>query len=129
MISPNWASIWGTASAPAPYADLTTLNSNGAPKLKKFAVLMTDGDYNMMYGDNASTTTTNNAALAVCTGMKNAGIIVYTVGFQLSGNTPKDMLTSCASSSDKFYDAGSEASLMAAFRDIALKISSLRLTN
>lgn len=129
MISPNWASIWGTASAPAPYADLTTLNSNGAPKLKKFAVLMTDGDYNMMYGDTASTSTTNTAALAVCTGMKNAGIIIYTVGFQLNGNTPKNMLTSCASSSDKFYDASSEASLLAAFRDIALKISSLRLTN
>jgi Flp pilus assembly protein TadG len=129
MISPSWASIWGTASAPSPYADLTTLNSNGAPKLRKFAVLMTDGDYNMMYGDTASTSTTNTAALAVCTGMKNAGITVYTVGFQLSGSTPKTMLTSCASSSDKFYDASSEASLLAAFRDIALKISSLRLTN
>lgn len=129
MISPTWASIWGTASAPGAYADLTTLNSNGAPKLKKFAVLMTDGDYNLMGGNNTSTTTVNNAALAVCTAMKTAGIVVYTVGFQLSGNTPKTMLTNCASSSDKFYDAASEASLQAAFRDIALKISSLRLTN
>lgn len=129
MISPNWAGIWGTASAPAPYADLTTLNSNGAPKLKKFAVLMTDGEYNMMGGSGASTSTVNSAALSVCSGMKTAGITVYTVGFQLSGSTPKNMLTSCASSPDKFYDASSEASLLAAFRDIALKISSLRLTN
>jgi hypothetical protein len=51
------------------------------------------------------------------------------VGFQLSGNTAKTLLTSCASSTDKFYDASSEVSLLAAFRDIALKISSLRLTN
>ena len=129
MISPKWASIWGTASAPAPYADLTTLNSNGAPKLKKFAVLMTDGDYNYMGGDPEWQSTVNAAALSLCTGMKNAGITVYTVGFQLSGNTAKNLLTSCATSSDMFYDASSNAALTAAFRDIALKISSLRLTN
>lgn len=129
LISPQWASVWGTSSAPGAYADLTTLNSNGAPKLRKFVVLMTDGDYNWMSGGNASVTTVNNAALSVCTGMKNAGITVYTVGFELSNNTAKNLLTSCASSSDKFYDASSESALLAAFRDIALKISSLRLTN
>lgn len=128
MISPKWASIWGTSSAPAPYADLTTLNSNGAPKLKKIAVLMTDGDYNVMSGATASASMVNTAALANCSGMKTAGIIVYTVGFQVS-SAAKTLLTSCASSSDKFYDATSNAALVAAFRDIALKISSLRLTN
>jgi len=129
MISPKWATIWGTASAPSPYADLTTLNSNGAPKLKKFAVLMTDGDYNFMSAEPTSTSTVNSAAVSICSGMKTAGITVYTVGFELTNNTAKTMLTSCASSSDKFYDASSEAALIAAFRDIALKISSLRLTN
>lgn len=128
VISPRWASIWGTASAPGAYADLTTLNSNGAPRLKKFAVLMTDGDYNVMSGANAWASTVNTAALANCSGMKTAGIIVYTVGFQVS-SAAKTMLTSCASSSDKFYDATSNEALVAAFRDIALKISSLRLTN
>ncbi len=129
MISPSWASIWGTASAPGAYADLTTMNSNGTPKLRKFAVLMTDGDYNIMSGDDVSQSTANTAALSVCTNMKAKGIEIYTVGFQLSGNTAKNMLTSCASSTDKFYDASSNAQLQAAFRDIALKISSLRLTN
>jgi hypothetical protein len=129
MISPNWASVWGTASAPGPYADLTSLNSNGAPKLKKIAVLMTDGDYNFMSGNTIAVATVNTAALAVCTGMKTAGITVYTVGFELSSTVAKTLLTSCASSTDKFYDASSEAALLAAFRDIALKISSLRLTN
>lgn len=129
LISPKWAGVWGTASAPAPYADLSTLNSNGAPKLKKFAVLMTDGDYNYMSGSSESTSVVNAAALANCAGMRTAGITVYTVGFQLSNNTAKALLTNCASSPDKFYDAGSNAELTAAFRDIALKISSLRLTN
>lgn len=101
VISPRWASIWGTASAPGAYADLTTLNSNGAPRLKKFAALMTDGDYNVMSGANAWASTVNTAALANCSGMETAGIIVYTVGFQVS-SAAKTMLTSCASSSDKF---------------------------
>lgn len=129
MISPLWAGVWGTASAPAPYADLTTLNSNGSPKLRKFAVLMTDGDYNIMNGDDVSQSTANTAAQTLCTNMKAKGIEVYTVGFQLSGKKAKTLLTNCASSTDKFYDASSNAQLQAAFRDIALKISSLRLTN
>lgn len=129
LLSPNWATIWGTASAPGSYSDLTTLNSNGAPKLQKYAILMTDGDYNIMGGQNASTSTANTAALSLCTAMKNRSIVVYTVGFELSNNTAKTMLTSCATSSSYFYDASSEAALVAAFRDIALKISSLRLTN
>lgn len=128
MISPAWATIWGTASAPASYADLSTLNSNGAPKLKKFAVLMTDGDYNVMGGSNVSTSTVNSAALSLCSGMKNKGIEVFTVGFQV-GNTAKTMLQSCATDTSHFYDASSNDALLAAFRDIALKISSLRLTN
>jgi Flp pilus assembly protein TadG len=129
LLSPNWSNVWGPESAPAPYADLATLNSNGAPKLKKFAVLMTDGDYNYMSGTGQSQNIVNDAALAICAGMKTAGITVYTIGFQLSGSTARNLLTSCASSSDKFYDASSNAALIAAFRDIALKISSLRLTN
>ncbi|RTL63460.1 MAG: TadE/TadG family protein [Hyphomicrobiales bacterium] len=131
LLSPNWASVWGTASAPGSYSDLTTLNSNGAAKLQKYAVLMTDGDYNIMGGVGANQTTANNAALSLCTAMKNRGIVVYTVGFELqySSAAATTMLTSCATSSSYFYDASSEAALVAAFRDIALKISSLRLTN
>ncbi len=129
LLSPNWATVWGNASAPAPYADLTTLNSNGVPKLRKFAVLMTDGDYNTMSGTGASQSTANTAALSICTNMKANGITIYTVGFQLSGTTAKTLLTNCATSAAYFYDATSESALVAAFRDIALKISSLRLTN
>lgn len=127
LISPNWSSIWGTASAPGSYSDLTVLNSNGAPKLRKFAVLMTDGDYNFMGGDDESTSTVNSAALDLCSGMKTKGIEVFTVGFQV-GKTAKKMLTNCATDTSHFYDASSNEALLAAFRDIALKISSLRLT-
>jgi hypothetical protein len=55
-------------------------------------------------------------------------IEVYTVGFQVS-SAAKTFLTNCATDSSHYYDATTEDALKAAFRDIALKISTLRLTN
>ena len=49
MLSPNFGYLWPSANQPAPYGDLTTLNDHGAPKLKKIAVIMTDGDFNTPY--------------------------------------------------------------------------------
>ena len=53
LLSPKWNTVlqqaFPTSNAAAPYSDLTTLNSKGQPKLRKIAVLMTDGDYNINY--------------------------------------------------------------------------------
>jgi hypothetical protein len=60
--------------------------------------------------------------------MKAAGITVYSVGFDLGGNeTAIDTLRDCASSPEDFYNATTGDELRQAFRDIALKISTLRL--
>ena len=71
-------------------------------------------------------------ATALCTAMKapvNGGKIeVYTVGFQVS-SAAKTFLTNCATDASHYYDATTEVALQAAFRDIALKIATLRLTN
>lgn len=112
-ISPKWSSIWPTSSKPGNYND---------PKLKKIAVLMTDGDYNVAYtGTNSQT-----QAGQLCTNMKTAGVEVYTVGFMVS-TAAKNFLTTCATDAAHYYDATSGDALRMAFRDIALKISSLRL--
>jgi Flp pilus assembly protein TadG len=134
LISPNWNGIWPVDSQAAPYSDITTLNAKGAPKLQKIAVLMTDGIYNTLlgtqYGDNSNQATqAANKAKALCTGMKDKGIIVYTVGFDVDANSVKNMLKNCATDNDHYYDASTGDALKAAFRDIALKISSLRLTH
>lgn len=125
MISPNWADIWPADSKPAAY---------GTPKLRKIAVLMTDGAYNTLqglsYGDNSSQAeTAQNHAVQICAGMKEKGIEVYTVGFQLDNDKAKATLASCATSSDHNYSATNGDQLKQAFRDIALKIAFLRLTN
>lgn len=121
-LSPEWASIWPESSRPASYGELSQVNSKGYPVLQKYAVLMTDGDYNVDY----STTTSFNQARSLCTSMKAKGITVFTVGFMVS-NTARTFLTQCANGPDYFYNATDGDKLKEAFRDIALKISTLRL--
>jgi Flp pilus assembly protein TadG len=125
LISPNWKDVWPLESRPTPY---------GTAKVQKIAVLMTDGVYNTLQGDNFSDTSTEattalNHAKSLCTGMKGKSITVYTVGFNLDSSAAKNMLKSCATSDSHYYDTSGGDALKAAFRDIALKISKLRLTN
>ncbi|MBS0251654.1 MAG: VWA domain-containing protein, partial [Proteobacteria bacterium] len=68
-------------------------------------------------------------ALAQCTAMKAKGIEVYTVGFQLGGSKlATNTLSKCATDANHFYNSSTGDALKAAFRDIALKISTLYLS-
>jgi hypothetical protein len=69
--------------------------------------------------------------LQVCKNMKAAGIVIYTVAFQIPGDQAGalDLLRSCASDEDKYYAPGSDAELLAAFNSIARDISDLRLSH
>jgi hypothetical protein len=132
-LSPNWSSLWST-NAPAAY---------GTANLQKIAILMTDGEYNTQYSSNGISVDQNNTsscpnaangcstaqARALCTAMKAKGITVYTVGFQLGGNqTAIDTLNQCATDSTKSYTADDGTQLRQAFRDIAIKLTSLYLS-
>lgn len=142
MLSPEWATVVPPGSAAGAY---------GNDKLKKIAILMTDGEYNTQYcstgafrgvrdknsngyfSQRGNCTAANgksaDQAKALCVGMKAKGITVYTVGFDLGGNaTALDTLSQCATDPTKFYNAASGAQLRQAFRDIAIKISNLYLT-
>ncbi len=131
LLSPNWNTVWPTESQVTAY---------GTPKVKKIAVLMTDGTYNTLQGKSysdtsAQATTATDNALSLCTAMKknlsssDPNIEIYTVGFNLDTTTSKNLMKSCASAADHYYETSSGDGLKAAFRDIALKISKLRLTN
>ena len=125
LLSPNWNNVWPVESRPTPY---------GTSKVQKIAVLMTDGVYNTIqgdqFGDNSwQATVALGRAVAICNAMKAKSITVYTVGFDLDSNPAKNMLKNCATSNDHYYDTSGGDALKAAFRDIALKISKLRLTN
>jgi hypothetical protein len=61
--------------------------------------------------------------------MKKTGIEVFSIGFDVAGSqTVLDTLQGCASSPSNFYNATDGAALKAAFRDIALKSSPIRLS-
>jgi len=129
MLSPSWGNIVGNAARPADFA---------TEGLKKIAILMTDGEYNLERdsqgvtvgdsgaGSSANGKTSAQQAVEICTRMKNDGIEVYTVGFDLGGNTTAiNTLSACASNSSHAYLADSGEQLKQAFRDIAIKLTDL----
>ena len=61
--------------------------------------------------------------------LKAKGIIVATVGFELTATSAIDVMNNCASDSGKAYMAENGAQLQAAFKDIADSINRLRLTS
>jgi hypothetical protein len=110
---------------------------------------MTDGDFNTTYCDgviskdsgsgsgstsdhincNANNGSSNTQALELCKAMKAKGITLYTVGFDVADLTSaKTMMNKCATDSTKVYIADNGEQLKQAFRDIALKLSSLYIS-
>ena len=125
MLSPNWSSVFPATATPVNY---------GTANTKKIAILMTDGEYNTQYSaaglsGNSPNGNASSQATSLCAAMKAKGITVYTVGFDLGGNsTAISTLQSCASSPSHFYNADDGSALQSAFRDIALQLSSLHLS-
>ena len=129
MISPKWASVWGTNSAPAAYEDKDTM---------KAAILMTDGEYNLQFCQGVNDSVINctdpngdaNAqAMQFCTNMKAQGITVYTIGFQIDQTAARNMLIDCASYSKDdptkklYYFPYSSDDIRAAFKDIGKQLA------
>jgi hypothetical protein len=129
-LSTNWNSLWPVANQAATASD----------SVKKYAILMTDGEYNTEYDTNGVKVGSRNAGSAVngtsttqarelCKNMKADGITVYTVGFGDGMTaTAKETLRQCATDSTKYYDAGNGDELKSAYLDIALKLTSLYIS-
>jgi Flp pilus assembly protein TadG len=135
LLSPKWNNIWSGASEPGTYADVTTKQANGAPKLRKVAILMTDGVYNAIRHDKSQDATiVSNHAKKVCAAMKAAGIEIYTVGFALQelpaadSARAEDLLKSCGTDIKHFYSSLDVGQLQDAFHAIGTSLSPLHLT-
>jgi Flp pilus assembly protein TadG len=124
LLSPEWSEAFEDDEKPAPYSELTELNASGGPKLRKIAVLMTDGIFNKQYTAVDSTT----QARSICAQMKRTGIEIFTVGFAITDPTVVATLQGCATNPSNYYEAGDGEGLKSAFRDIALKSAPLRLS-
>lgn len=139
MLSPNWSKVWPSGSEPGAYGPRS--------KRRKIAILMTDGEYNTrlakQYSDGSSEAKKAMAdALDLCTKMKagydvtsetnytgGPAIEIYTVGFKVNAASKANLSACATNDGEHYYDASTGDALRQAFRDIALKISKLRLTN
>lgn len=142
---------WHSISPNLPFANgssYTTAN------LTKVIVLMTDGDNTMSdpgnenrslyhgYGyiwqnrlgttSNSTSTRTskmNGRLAALCTNIKNAKIVIYTVGVGVSANAKAALQSCTAQSGGAYYDVNASGSnLDAAFSAIAGSIENLRIS-
>lgn len=140
MVSPNFASLWPTASQPAAY---------GADRLLKVVVLMTDGAFNTTYcngvisrdsgsgsGSSADHINCNapngdafSQARTLCANMKAQGVIIYTVGFDVGAAADAEAIVrECATDADHVYLPSTGADLRTAFHAIGEDISRLRIS-
>lgn len=139
-ISPNFSDVFTGNSAPAAYDN---------DEVAKSVVLMTDGEYNSSYcnGVVAQSSTSGsgpnsdhincdapnghsyNQALALCDAMKDNGVIVYTVGFQIVNSaSARQLMEDCATSPAHRYLAEDGAALKRHFAAIAQAISQLHVS-
>jgi len=125
-LSPNFSSVWPISAEPNAYDPKQTL---------KFILLMTDGEFNTAWTNGTDSV---DQSEELCTKAKNAGVVIFTVGFgdKFSGpgsNSTKTLLSDCATPpngefSQTFFVAKNGAELTAAFGAIARQLNSLRVT-
>lgn len=147
-LAPNFNSLWPTDNRPDPY---------GTHGLQKIMILMTDGEFNAIYckgvraqnsGEgggtsdrkincNAENGSPFTQAVSLCTAMKAKGVIVYTVGFDISSvtdktpnvvDTAKEVMAKCATDSTKVYYPENGSALKQSFAAIGKSISELRIS-
>lgn len=141
MLSPEWGYLWPTESRPGDY---------NTRSLFKVAVYMTDGDFNTAYCDgviaNDSTSgsgsssdhincaaengTSFEQARAYCQAMKDNGVMIYTIGFEVGSlSAAQSVLQDCATSPSHVFFASGSAELQDVFQAIARSINEVRLTH
>jgi Flp pilus assembly protein TadG len=141
MVSPEFAYLWPNAEQkPALYTKPDTI---------KVVVVMTDGALNSPYCNgviardalsgsgsyidhndcNATNGSTFTQALALCGAMRDAGVKVYTVGFQIgSDTTAQNFVNGCADDPDHVYMPTTGSQLKEAFKAIGAELNNLRLS-
>ncbi len=117
LLDPDWLDVWPTESKPSAYDD---------DKVRKVAILMTDGIYNTQYNGDDGVGTSAEQAVQLCTDMKAAGLEIYTVGYELNDADVITMLKSCATSEDHHYFlAMNKDELVTSFRSIGFSLTDL----
>ncbi len=139
---------WRTLSPGAPFTQGAPYDSSNN---SKFMIVMTDGantvptsagDLESAYtafgyanqgrlGTNHSNSAMvqkmNDYTLEACTNVKNAGIKIFTIAFDISDGTTVDMLRRCASGEKYAFTAQTTGDLSATFAEIGNNLGDLRI--
>ncbi|GGE40839.1 VWA domain-containing protein [Agaricicola taiwanensis] len=113
--------------------------ANAAPasrEVEKFMIVLTDGDNTVdrvtkyaephLPGGTARINDMNQRTALACSTAKSEGIKIYTIRV-INGDA--DLLRNCATDDSKYYDVQNAAELDGVFRNIAMEIGNIRLTN
>ncbi len=124
--------IWGwrTLDGAAPFRQA---RENGNLQRERIMVMMTDGANTRASSGTLHESTQTQAAdrdtRKLCRGIKGDGIQLYTIAYEISSNSTRNLLRGCASDKENYFDARDAGDLRTAFAEIAASLSSLRLTN
>ncbi len=115
--------VWGWATL-TPGAPFTEAKPSTEPRLKKYMILLTDGD-NTENRFTRSGSDIDKRTATTCANIKAAGIKLYTIRV-IDGDAA--LLRACASDPSMYYDVQDAAQLDPIFKSIANEISQVRLT-
>lgn len=122
LISPRWSAIWPGGSTPEPYDRKGVI---------KAVVLMTDGEFNTAYSGSWSRSGMKRESYAntgeLCDNIKAENVLVFSVAFDLDDASAERALQDCSSGAGYFHRAENEEELRMAYRDIAIKLTELRI--
>jgi Flp pilus assembly protein TadG len=99
-------------------------------KYTQTIVLMSDGlnTQNRWDGNGSSVSTAVDARMALaCTNAKAAGLTIYTVHVNTSGDPTSQVLKSCASGPSNFFTVTSSGQINTVFNQIGTQLSQLRI--
>ncbi len=124
---------WNMLDNAEPLSSAKSMAEMQGIKGKKAIVLMTDGDNTLVptyphHSTSIPAPVSDAKLLDICSNIKDAGILIYTVAFKVASSTSLDMLKACASDPNMAHDAGNNANLVNAFKEIAQELSALRLS-
>ena len=130
-LSENWAGIFQKSERP---------EKADPEKVAKFAILMTDGEFNLSYADakrrrapirRAARPRPARRPRTLCEEMRKKGVEIFSIGFKLDTAAAKQTMKDCASPDGvvkRYFETSNGKELDAAFQTIAQNIERLALT-
>lgn len=115
LISDRWSAIFDGTATPVAFTD---------PDTTKAIVLMTDGFFNY---DPTRPLHSRDQARALCDNIKVKGVSIYAVAFA-APREGREVLEYCATDPGYYFDARNGDELKQAYKEIALSLSDLRLS-